>query len=104
MISKELKETLNSKSASIIRKMFEEGIVMKKKFGEDKVYDFSLGNPDLEPPKEVVEAMFLKDLCKNYPVYVVSNSSPTHIKFYMDKIGIRYSWFKRVISNHFISV
>ena len=30
--------------------MFEEGIRLKKEFGEDKVFDFSLGNPDVEPP------------------------------------------------------
>ena len=40
-------------SSSFIRKMFEEGIQMKAQFGADKVYDFSLGNPDLEPPDKV---------------------------------------------------
>ncbi len=35
---------------SWIRKMFEEGIELKKKFGSDNVFDFSLGNPNLEPP------------------------------------------------------
>ena len=39
-------------SSSMIRKMFEEGAVMKKKYGADKVYDFSLGNPNVEPPDE----------------------------------------------------
>jgi aspartate aminotransferase len=38
-------------SSSMIRKMFEEGIELKKKFGADKVFDFSIGNPDLEPPE-----------------------------------------------------
>jgi aspartate aminotransferase len=32
--------------------MFEEGALMKKKYGVDKVYDFSLGNPNVEPPDE----------------------------------------------------
>jgi aspartate aminotransferase len=36
----------------MIRKMFEEGAVMKKKYGADKVFDFSLGNPNIEPPDE----------------------------------------------------
>jgi len=31
--------------------MFEEGAAMKKKYGADKVYDFSLGNPNVEPPQ-----------------------------------------------------
>ncbi len=45
--------------SSMIRKMFEEGAVMKKKYGADKVYDFSLGNPNVEPP-----AIFKKELIK----------------------------------------
>jgi len=44
----------NIKSAlagsSMIRKMFEEGIHLKKQHGEDNVFDFSLGNPDVDPP------------------------------------------------------
>ena len=39
--------------ASWIRKMFEQGIELKAKIGADKVFDFSLGNPNLEPPEEV---------------------------------------------------
>ncbi len=39
--------------ASWIRKMFEQGIELKSKFGPEKVFDFSLGNPNLEPPDEV---------------------------------------------------
>lgn len=36
--------------SSWIRKMFEEGERMRQEFGADKVYDFTLGNPDVEPP------------------------------------------------------
>jgi len=36
--------------SSMIRKMFEEGMQLKKQHGENKVFDFSLGNPDIEPP------------------------------------------------------
>jgi aspartate aminotransferase len=36
----------------MIRKMFEEGALLKKQYGADKVFDFSIGNPDLEPPPE----------------------------------------------------
>ena len=36
--------------ASWIRKMFEEGIRLKQEFGEDNVFDLSLGNPVAEPP------------------------------------------------------
>ena len=61
MISAKIKEKLASGSA--IRKMFEEGNRLKKIYGEDKVFDFSIGNPDLEPPKEVADA--LKELADN---------------------------------------
>lgn len=37
---------------SWIRRMFEEGIAMKKQFGAENVYDLSLGNPIMEPPPE----------------------------------------------------
>ena len=43
------------KRSSWIREMFEEGARMKSIHGEDQVYDFSLGNPILEPPPEVHE-------------------------------------------------
>jgi len=36
--------------ASWIRKMFDMGVELKKQVGSDKVYDFSLGNPDIQPP------------------------------------------------------
>ncbi len=44
-------------SSSWIRRMFEAGIELKKKYGADNVYDFSLGNPDLVPPKSIIEAL-----------------------------------------------
>ncbi len=43
--------------ASWIRRMFEAGIELKKKFGPENVYDFSLGNPDLAPPAVVAEGL-----------------------------------------------
>jgi aspartate aminotransferase len=47
-IAEKIKNALGS--SSMIRKMFEEGNLLKKQHGKDKVFDFSLGNPDLEPP------------------------------------------------------
>ena len=41
--------------SSWIRKMFEEGARRKAQYGADKVFDFSLGNPNLEPPSKVME-------------------------------------------------
>ena len=43
--------------SSMIRRMFEAGIALKKEHGADKVCDFSLGNPDLPAPPAVVKAM-----------------------------------------------
>ena len=37
-------------SASWIRGMFEEGIRLKQQYGEDNIFDLSLGNPVMEPP------------------------------------------------------
>ena len=43
--------------SSWIRKMFEEGARLKKIHGADKVFDFSLGNPNLPPPDIVREKL-----------------------------------------------
>ena len=43
--------------SSFIRRMFEKGIELKKKFGEDVVCDFSLGNPDVPPPAKTKEVL-----------------------------------------------
>lgn len=50
--------------ASMVREMFYEGIRLKELHGESKVFDFSLGNPDLKPPerlKERLEALAAAD-------------------------------------------
>ncbi|MBI5897165.1 MAG: pyridoxal phosphate-dependent aminotransferase [Desulfobacterales bacterium] len=56
--------------ASWIRKMFEEGAKLKALHGADKVFDFSLGNPNLPPPpqfhdtlRDTVTACGLGDHC-----------------------------------------
>lgn len=41
-------------SSSWIRKMFEAGKELQEKLGKDHVFDFSLGNPCLEPPSELI--------------------------------------------------
>ena len=40
-------------SSSWIRKMFEEGASLRQQFGEENVFDFTLGNPTMEPPEEL---------------------------------------------------
>ncbi len=44
-------------NASWIRRMFEEGVRLKRERGADAVCDFSLGNPDVEPPQAVLDAL-----------------------------------------------
>ena len=45
------------KNSSVIRAMFEEGKKMAAIYGAENVYDFSLGNPSVEPPNRVKEAI-----------------------------------------------
>lgn len=51
------------KKSSWIRKMFEEGIRLKEKYGAENVFDFSLGNPNLEPPESFSKVIL--DLAKD---------------------------------------
>lgn len=59
--SKKVQESL--KKSSFIRKMFEEGNALKVKYGAENVFDFSLGNPNLEPPGKFKEV--LKELAND---------------------------------------
>lgn len=43
--------------ASWIRRMFEEGARLRAERGAENVFDFTLGNPDLDPPPAVLEAL-----------------------------------------------
>jgi len=43
--------------ASWIRRMFEQGAVLKKQYGAENVFDFSLGNPNLDPPQKFFEVL-----------------------------------------------
>jgi aspartate aminotransferase len=43
--------------SSWIRRMFEIGVQLRKARGPENVFDFSLGNPDVEPPPEVLETL-----------------------------------------------
>ena len=48
---------------SWVRKMFEEGASLKRRYGEENVFDLSLGNPVMEPPGEFHQE--LKRLVEN---------------------------------------
>ena len=61
-ISENIKKQM--KDSSWIRKMFEEGIMLRQKFGADNVFDLSLGNPNAEPPKKLNSV--LKSIINNH--------------------------------------
>jgi aspartate aminotransferase len=54
-ISKKVKTALDG--ASWVRRMFEEGAELVRLYGQENVYDFSLGNPNLEPPSSLKKAL-----------------------------------------------
>ncbi len=63
--------------SSVTRAMFEEGKKMAAKFGAENVYDFSLGNPSVEPPRAVREQM----------IAILKEESPNKIHGYMNNAG-----------------
>ena len=67
MISDEMIKLVNGSSA--IRAMFEEGKKLASIYGAENVFDYSLGNPSVEPPKEVKDAI-IKILNSEEPNYV----------------------------------
>jgi aspartate aminotransferase len=54
-VADKIRDSLNR--SSWIRKMFEEGDRLRQIHGPDRVYDFTLGNPDLEPPDAVAKRL-----------------------------------------------
>ncbi|MGM0654589.1 MAG: pyridoxal phosphate-dependent aminotransferase [Thermodesulfobacteriota bacterium] len=73
-------------SASMIRKMFEEGIRMREQFGAENVFDFSLGNPDVPPPPVVKETLL--DL--------INDAAISH--GYMPNAG--YPWVRQAVADY----
>lgn len=75
MISEKMKGFVEG--SSVIRAMFEEGKKMAELYGADKVYDFSLGNPNVPAPLEVNQAV--KD--------IVTEEESTIVHGYMNNSG-----------------
>ena len=75
MIASSMKTMLEKNSA--IRMMFEEGKRMAREFGEENVYDFSLGNPNGPVPREVKEAI----------VSILEEEDPLLVHGYMNNAG-----------------
>lgn len=63
--------------SSVTRAMFEEGKRLANLYGAENVYDFSLGNPSVEPPKAVRENM----------VKVLEEVHPNKVHGYMNNAG-----------------
>ncbi len=55
MIAKGMKDLVAG--SSVIRAMFEEGKRLAEKYGEENVFDFSLGNPSVNPPDEIKQSI-----------------------------------------------
>jgi aspartate aminotransferase len=54
-VAKNIENTISK--SSWIRKMFEEGARLKAEHGEKNVFDFSLGNPNVQPPEKFRKAL-----------------------------------------------
>ncbi len=79
-----------SKQSSMIRKMFEEGARMKTRFGDENVFDFSLGNPDAPPPDAF-----------NQAIREVAADTAPGIHAYMPNAG--YPWVREAIAERMSS-
>lgn len=62
---------------SVIREIFEFGRQRAQEVGAENVFDFSLGNPSVEPPRQVEEVL----------VQLISESSPTALHGYTSAQG-----------------
>lgn len=64
-------------NSSIIRAMFEEGKRLSEIYGEENVFDYSIGNPNVEPPKKVKEVIF----------EILNEETPNLVHGYMNNSG-----------------
>jgi aspartate aminotransferase len=86
-ISKKIDEFMQQ--GSWIRKMFEEGIRLRKLYGDENVFDLTLGNPVMEPPKEFKEKLLEE---------VKRSESGMHR--YMPNAG--YDWVRDAVAKYYL--
>lgn len=86
MISSKMEALLQSNS--VIRNMFEEGKKLSQIYGDENVYDFSIGNPNVEPPEHI------KSIIKE----ILNSESPNLIHGYMNNSG--YEDVRDSIASH----
>lgn len=83
--------------SSVIRELFAYGLERRKIVGEDKVYDFSIGNPSIPAPVEVKEALLelLEEPAEALHGYSPAAGDPEVRKTLADsvnrKFGTRYT-------------
>lgn len=65
------------KQSSAIRKLFEYGKIRKKEIGEDNVFDFSIGNPNVKTPDFVNEKL----------IEIIKNTDPVSLHGYTSASG-----------------
>ncbi|MCH3964394.1 MAG: pyridoxal phosphate-dependent aminotransferase [Clostridium sp.] len=75
MISEKMKQYVSR--SSVVRAMFEEGKRLASIYGEENVFDFSLGNPNVKPPEDI----------KKSAVEILENESPNLVHGYMSNSG-----------------
>lgn len=75
MISEKMK--VLTRNSSGIRAMFEEGKRLSAIYGEENVFDYSLGNPNVEPPEDI----------KNAVIDIITNEPQNYVHGYMNNSG-----------------
>jgi len=75
MISNKMKSLVSN--SSTIRAMFEEGKRLSEIYGDDNVFDYSIGNPNVEPPESI----------KNVISEILNEERPNFIHGYMNNSG-----------------
>lgn len=75
MISDKMKKLVSNNST--IRAMFEEGKKLSEIYGEENVFDYSIGNPNVEPPESI----------KKVITEIINSESPNLIHGYMNNSG-----------------
>lgn len=75
MISNKMKNLVAN--SSIIRAMFEEGKRLSAIYGEENVFDYSLGNPNVEPPENIKDTI----------IKILNGETPNYVHGYMNNSG-----------------
>lgn len=75
MISNKMKNLVSNNST--IRAMFEEGKKLSEIYGEENVFDYSIGNPNVEPPESI----------KKVITEIINSESPNLVHGYMNNSG-----------------